>query len=123
MLPSCMRKECLTVTFLSTFLTKSSLLLRLLSFSSLRWKTPGGLSVRSIRGRVGITGFPQWALTLAIFRNGDVSAVATCARSKFRDRFIERCLVAAGNGDLRALHDEKSSCGQTDAAVAAGNKS
>ena len=60
---------------------------------------------------------------LAIFRKGDVSAVATRARSKFGDRFIERLLVAAGNGDLRALRNEKSGCGQTDATVAAGNKS
>src|SRR6202034_1581298 len=58
---------------------------------------------------------------LAIFRKGDVSAVATRARPKFGDRFIERLLVAAGNGNLRALRDEKSSGGKTDATVAAGN--
>jgi len=45
---------------------------------------------------------------LAIFRNGDVNAVATRARSKFGDRFIERLLVATSNGDLRALGNEKS---------------
>jgi len=44
---------------------------------------------------------------LAIFCNGDVSAVATRARAKFGDRFIQRLLVAAGNGDLRAFRDEK----------------
>jgi hypothetical protein len=60
---------------------------------------------------------------LAIFRNGDVSAVATRARSKFGDRFIERLRVATGNGDLRALRNEKSGRGKTDATVASGNKS
>jgi hypothetical protein len=38
-------------------------------------------------------------------------------RSKFGDRFIERLLVATGNGDLRALRNEKSGCGQTDTSV------
>src|SRR5271154_3485000 len=60
---------------------------------------------------------------LAIFRNGDVGAVATRARSKFGDRLIERLRVATGNGDLRALRNEKSGCGKTDATVAAGNES
>ena len=49
---------------------------------------------------------------LAIFRNGDVNAVATRARSKFGNRFIERLLVATSNGDLRALRNEKSGCGK-----------
>jgi hypothetical protein len=57
--------------------------------------------------------------SLAIFRNGDVSAVATRARSKFGDRFIERLLIATGNCDLRSLRNEKSGGGKTDATVAA----
>jgi hypothetical protein len=60
---------------------------------------------------------------LAIFRNGDVNAVATCARSEFSDCCIERLLVATSNGDLRALRNEKSGCGKADATVTAGNKS
>src|SRR5271168_3306902 len=60
---------------------------------------------------------------LAIFRNGDVNAVGARVRSKFGDRFIKRLLVATSNGDLRALRNEKSGCGQTDATVAAGDKS
>src|SRR6202167_3139834 len=59
---------------------------------------------------------------LAIFRTGDVSAVATRARSKFGNRFIERHLARAGNGDLRASPDESSGCGKNDATVAAGKK-
>ena len=57
---------------------------------------------------------------LAIFRNGDVDSVAMRARSKFGDRFIERLLVATGNGDLCALRNEKSGCSKTDATVATG---
>jgi hypothetical protein len=60
---------------------------------------------------------------LAIFRNRNVSAVATRVGPKFCDRLIQRLLVATGNGDLRALRNEKSGCGKTDATVAAGNKS
>ncbi len=55
---------------------------------------------------------------LAIFRNGDVNAVATRVRSQFGDRFIERLLVASSNRDLRALRSEKPGCGKTDATVA-----
>jgi hypothetical protein len=39
------------------------------------------------------------------------------------NRFIERLLVASGNGDLRAFRDEKTGCGKSDATVPAGNKS
>src|SRR5262252_340213 len=60
---------------------------------------------------------------LAIFRNGDVGAVAASVRPKFSDGFVQRLLVATGDGNLRAFSDEKSCCGQTDAAVTAGNKS
>src|SRR5277367_57457 len=60
---------------------------------------------------------------LAIFPNSHVCAVATRGWSEFGDCCIERLLVATGNGDLRALSNEKSGCGQTDATVAAGNKS
>ena len=59
---------------------------------------------------------------LAIFRKGDVSAVATRVRSKFCNRLIQRFLVATVNGDLRALSDEKSGCSQTDTTVTASNK-
>src|ERR1700731_4472063 len=37
---------------------------------------------------------------LAIFRNRNVSAVATRVGPKFCDRLIQRLLVATGNGDL-----------------------
>ena len=59
---------------------------------------------------------------LAVFRNGDVCAVATRVRSKFCNRLIQRFLVATVNGDLRALSDEKSGCSQTDTTVTASNK-
>src|SRR5271168_1564779 len=60
---------------------------------------------------------------LAVFRNGNVNAIATRVRSKFGDCFIERLLVAASNRDLRALRNEKSGRGKTDATVAARNQS
>src|SRR5271154_648852 len=59
---------------------------------------------------------------LAIFPNSHVCAVATRVWSKFGDRFIERLLVATGNGHLRALRNEKSRGGQTYATVAASDK-
>jgi hypothetical protein len=43
---------------------------------------------------------------LAIFRNGDVNAVATRVWSKCGNRLIERLLVATSNGNLRALSNE-----------------
>jgi hypothetical protein len=43
--------------------------------------------------------------------------------SEFCHRFIERLLVATGNGDLCAFSNEKAGCGQTDATVTAGDKS
>src|SRR5215470_12465390 len=60
---------------------------------------------------------------LAIFRNGDVGTVTASVRSKFRDGFIQRLLIATGDGNLRAFRDEKPRCSQTDAAVTASNKS
>src|SRR6516225_1804610 len=60
---------------------------------------------------------------LAIFRNSNVCAVATGARPKFGDRFIQRLLVTAGNGDLCTFRDEKSGGGQTNTTVTASNKS
>jgi hypothetical protein len=45
---------------------------------------------------------------LAVFRKCDVGSIATRVRSKLRDRFIERFLVAAGDGDLSAFGDKKA---------------
>ena len=60
---------------------------------------------------------------LAVFRKGNVSAVATRVWSEFCNGLIQRFLVATGNGDLGALSNEKSGCGKTFATVTAGNKS
>ena len=45
---------------------------------------------------------------LAVFRNGDVSAVATRVWSEVCNRFIQRLLITTGNGDLRAFRDKKN---------------
>src|SRR5262249_18196226 len=60
---------------------------------------------------------------LAVFRNSDVCTIATSAWSEFCHRFIERLLVATGNGYLCAFSNEKSGCDQTDATVTACDKS
>ena len=60
---------------------------------------------------------------LAVFSNRDVCTVATSVWSEFCHRFIERLLVATGNGDLCAFSNEESGCGQTDATVTARDKS
>ena len=60
---------------------------------------------------------------LAVFRKGNVSAVATRVWSEFCNGLIQRFLVATGNGDLGALSNEKSGCDKTFATVTAGNKS
>ena len=60
---------------------------------------------------------------LAVFRKCDVGSIATRVRSELRGRFIERLLVAAGDGDLSAFGDKKTSSGKTDAAIASGNES
>jgi hypothetical protein len=58
----------------------------------------------------------------AVFRNSDVCTVATHVWSEFCYRFVERLLVATGNGDLCAFSNEQSGGGQTDATVTAGDK-
>src|SRR3974377_1309485 len=59
---------------------------------------------------------------LAIFRNGDVDAVAACVWPEFSNGLVQRFLIATGNGDLCAFRNEEPGGGQADGAIPACNK-
>src|SRR5262245_5873955 len=65
--------------------------------------------------------FCEELITVLCDRN--VGAIGARVRSEFCYRFIQRLLVAAGNGNLYAFSDEKTRCGQADATAAARNQS